>query len=187
MEQHSQPLARSFDPHFQGGDSNSRDRRHVFVSHVFNVLQQKRFPLIHVQSLQSALEFFTPRRAFGRVLFGGSVKRDFVVDERALPSTPPSSGGPAAIGKNAKEPGSESLRVIALRQRSIGTDKRILQRLFRVLPTPEHSYGVPPVLCPVSRHNHGVCLGFSGQDTSHNCGITVVLNRETPRLRHPST
>jgi len=187
MEQHSQPLARSFDSHFQGGDTDSGDQRHVFVPQFLDVLQQESFPLICVQPLQGAIEFFTPCRAFSRVFLGGSVERDVVTDERALPAAPPTSGSPAAIGKNAKEPWSKPLRIVASRQRSIGTNKRILQRFFRVLPATEHSYGITPVLCPVSRHNHSVCLGFSGQDTSHDCGITVVLNWETPQLRHPST
>lgn len=187
MQQHTQPLARSFDPHFQGGNTNTGDRRHVIVPQFLDVLQQECFPLIRIQSLQCAFQFFSPCRSFGRVLLGGAVEGDVVVDERSLPAAPPRSGSPAAISQDAKEPWSEALRLITLGQRSIGPDEGVLQRFFRVLPTTEHSYGITPELRPISLHDHGIGPGVSSQDTSHDCGITVVLDRKTPRLRHSST
>ena len=187
MEQHSQPLARSFDSHFESGDTDTGDCRHFIIPHVFNVLQEESLPLIRVESLQGAIQLFSPCRALGRVLFGGTKEGDFVVDEGSLPATPPRSGSPAAISQDAEEPRSKTLGFITLGQRSIGSDKGILQRLFRVFSTTEHPYGIPAVLSPIPRHDHSICPAVASQDTSHNCGITVVLNRETPRLSHPST
>lgn len=177
MQQHAQPLTRSFDPHLQGGNSDTGDRRHLIVPQVLDVLQQECLPLIRIQALQGTFQFFSPCRAFGRVLLGGAKEGDVVVDERSLPATPPRSGSPAAISQDAKEPWSETLRVITLGQRSIGSDEGVLQGLFRILPTTEHSYGISPVLSPISRHDHGVGPGVSSQDTSHDRGITVVLDR----------
>jgi hypothetical protein len=127
--------------------------------------------------LQGTVQLFAPGRAFSRVLLGGTKEGDFVVDERALPATPPRSGSPAAIGQDPKEPRSESLRFIALGQRSVGANKGVLQCLLRILTTTEHPHGITTVLSPVTRHDHGVCLGVSSQDASHDCGITVVLDR----------
>ena len=69
MEQHPQPLARSFDPHFQCGDTDAGDHRHVFIPQFFDVLQQECFPLVDVQSLQSTFQLFAPGRAFRRMIF----------------------------------------------------------------------------------------------------------------------
>lgn len=179
MEKHSQPLTRSFDPHFQGGDTDTGDQRHVIVSKFFDVFQQESFPLLYVQSLQSAFQLFAPCRTISRMLFGGSVKGDVIVDKGPLTSAASRSGSPAAIGQDAEEPGREALGIITLGQRSIGTDESILQRFFRVFTATEHPYRITTVLCPVSRHDHSVCLGISTQDPRHDCGITVVLNRET--------
>ena len=79
MEQHSQPLARSFDPHFEGGDTDTGDHRHVIVPQFLDVLQEECLPLIRIEALQGAIQFFSPCRALGRVLLGGAVERDFVV------------------------------------------------------------------------------------------------------------
>ena len=187
MQQQSQPLACSFDSHFQGGNTDTGNYRHLVIPQVFHVLQQESFPLIRVEALQGSIQLFSPGRALGRVLFGSAEEGDFVVDESALPATPPSSGSPAAIGQDAEEPWSEPLWFITLGQRSKGSDEGILQRLFRILTATEHSYGITTVLNPVSRHDHGVGPGVSSEDTSHDCGITVVLKRETPRLCHAST
>ena len=187
MQQHSQPLTRSFDPHFEGGDTDTGDCRHFIIPQVFHVLQEESLPLIRVEALQGSIQLFSPGRALGRVLFGGTEEGDFVVDECSLPATPPRSGSPAAISQDAKEPRSKALGLITLGQRSIGSDEGILQRLFRVFPTTEHPYGIPAVLSPIPRHDHSICPAVSSKDTSHDCGITVVLNRETPRLSHPST
>ena len=168
MEQHSQPLTRSFDPHFQGGHTDTGEHRHVFVTQILHMLQQESFTLVLIESLQSAFQFFPPCRALGRVILGGTHEGDLVVDEGSLPSAPPCSGSTAAIGQDAKEPGRETLRIITLGQRSIGTDEGILQRFFRVFTTTEHSYGVTTVLGTVSLHNHGVGPGFTSQDASHN-------------------
>jgi hypothetical protein len=175
LEQHPQPLARSFHSHFEGGNTDTGYRRHLVIPQLFHVLQQECFPLVSLESLQGSVQFFSPCRALGRVIFGGAEESDFVVDKRALPATPPSSGSPAAIGQDAKEPRSESLGFITLGQRSKGSDEGILQRLFRVLPATEHSHGITTVLNPVTRHDHGIGPGVSSEDTSHDCGITVVL------------
>jgi len=177
MEQHSQPLTRSFDPHFQGGHTDTGDDRHVFVAQILHMLQQESFPLVFIESLQGAVQFFPPCLALGRMILSGTHECDVVVDERSLPSAPPRSGSPTAISQDAKEPWSEPLRIIAFGQRSIGSDEGILQRFFRVFPTPEHSDGITAVVGPVSRHNHGVGPGVTSQDASHDCGITVVLDR----------
>jgi hypothetical protein len=187
MEQHSQPLARSFDSHFQGGDTDTGDQRHVFVSKVFNVFQQEGFPLIRVQPLQGAFQLFAPGSSFGGMVLGGSVKGDVIADKGPLTSTASGSGSPAAIGQDAEEPGREALGIITLGQRSIGTDEGILQRFLRILTATEHPYRITTVLSPVSRYDHGVSLGLSTQYARHDRGIAVVLYRETPRLRHPST
>ena len=177
MEQHPQPLTRSFDPHFQGGHTDTGEHRHVVVTEILHMLQQKSFPLVLVELLQGAFQFFPPCRTLGRVILGSTHEGDVVVDERSLPSAPPSSGSSAAISQDAKEPWSEPLRIITSGQRSIGSDEGILQRLFRVFPTTKHSYGITAVVDPVSRHNHGVGPGVTSQDASHDCGITVVLDR----------
>src|SRR5688572_10037353 len=187
LEQHSQPLARSFDPHLQGGNTDTGDHRHVVIPQLFHVLQQKRFALIRIEALQGSVQLFSPCRTLGRMLFRSAEEGQFVVDERPLPATPPSSGSPAAIGQDTEEPGGEPLWFIALGQRSIGTDEGILHRLLRILPAPEHPYRITSVLSPVSRHDHSVRPAVASQDASHDCGITVVLNRETPRLCHAST
>src|SRR5688572_29720774 len=187
IEQLTKPLASSFYPHFQRGDTDSGDRRHVIVPQLLDVLEEERLSLIRVEALQGSIQLFSPCRALGRVLFGGAEEGDFVVDERSLPATPPRSGSPAAISQDAEEPGREALRFITLGQRSISSDEGILQRLFRIFSTTEHSYCITTVLSPVPRHDHGVCPAVSSKDTSHDCGITVVLNRKTPGLSHPST
>ena len=176
MEQHSQPLARSFDSHFESGDTDTGDRRHFIIPQIFNVLQEEGLPLIRVESLQGAIQLFTPCRALSRVLLGGTEEGDFVVDECALPATPPRSGSPAAISQDAEEPRSKTLGFITLGQRSIGPDEGILQRFFRVFSTTEHPYGIPAVLSPIPRHDHSICPAVASQDTSHDCGITVVLD-----------
>jgi hypothetical protein len=114
LEQHSQPLARSFNPHLQGGYTDTGDHRHIVVPQFLDVLQQERFPLIVIEQLQGAIQLFAPSRALRRVLLGGGQEGDFVVDEGSLPPTPPRSGSPAAISQDAEEPGSESLWFIAL-------------------------------------------------------------------------
>jgi hypothetical protein len=177
MEQHTQPLTRSFDPHFQGGHTDTGEHRHVFVTQILHMLQQESFPLVLIEPLQGAFQFFPPCRALGRMILGGTHEGDVVIDERSLPSAPPRSGSPTAISQDAKEPWSEPLRIIAFGQRSIGSDEGILQRFFRVFPTTKHSYGITAVVGPVSRHNHGVGPGVTSQDASHDCGITVVLDR----------
>src|SRR5512139_1752572 len=120
MQQHAKPLARSFDSHLQGGHTDTGERRHLIVPQFLDMLQQERLPLILIEPLQGAYQFLTPCRALGRVLFGGTEEGDVVVDERALPATPPCSGSPAAIGQDAEEPRREPLRVITLGQRSKG-------------------------------------------------------------------
>ena len=98
----------------------------------------------------------------------------FVPHERLLATPAARSGRPAPVREDTEEPRPEPLRVITLCQGAIGADERILQRFFRILPSPQHPYRVPGKLRPVLRHQNRVCPGISGKHPRHN-GRVVVL------------
>jgi hypothetical protein len=177
LKQPAKSLAGALDSHFQSGDPDTGQLRHFVVPKLLNVLEEKRLPLIIIEQQQRAVNLLAPRRSIGRMFLGGIEKRDLIAHERLFSTTPPRSDRPTPIGKDAKEPGTKPFWIIAFRQGPIGPNKRVLQRFFSVLSDSEHAYRVTRELCPVPRHEHGICPAVASQDTSHYRGIAVVLNR----------
>src|SRR3546814_9343747 len=56
VKEHSQALACALDTHFQRRDTHTRERRHLFVAELLDVLEKEGFPLIVVQLQQRQLK-----------------------------------------------------------------------------------------------------------------------------------
>src|SRR5581483_6953914 len=54
----SQSIARPLDPHLQRGDANTRERRHLLVTQLLDVLEEKRLPQQRVQLTEHPLNEF---------------------------------------------------------------------------------------------------------------------------------
>src|SRR5688500_5360631 len=70
LKEHPQPLAGALDAHFQRRYSDAGQLGHLLVSHLFDVLQQKRFALIIVQLTERELNFLAPCGPIFRVILG---------------------------------------------------------------------------------------------------------------------
>jgi hypothetical protein len=69
LQQDSHPFAGSFNPHFQRGDSDSCEFRHLFVPEFFHMFQEEGLTLILVQRLQRSVNLLPPGFPFRRMVF----------------------------------------------------------------------------------------------------------------------
>ena len=77
-EQLTEAIAGAHDTHLQRRHPNSREPRHLVVTHVFDVLEQKRFSLLRTQTVQRAIDLLAPRRAIGRMIVRRGKQREII-------------------------------------------------------------------------------------------------------------
>src|SRR5581483_7312769 len=88
-QQLAEPLAGAHHAHLERRYTNSRELRHLLVSQILDVLQQKRFPLLQTQPLQRSIDLFAPGGLLGGMLLRRIEKRHLVRDERTRSTAAP--------------------------------------------------------------------------------------------------
>src|SRR5215203_5934450 len=173
-QQDAQPITGAHDPHFQGRDTDAGDLGHLVVSQFFHVLQEKRFSLVGAQFTERAVDLLPPHRLLRRMLLRRIEQGGLIVYECLSPSHAPCPTRPTPIDEDAEQPRTESLGVLAARQRSVRAGERILQRLLRIFPIAQHVHGIPRVLVPVSRDERAVRVHLSVQHPSYEHCIRAL-------------
>src|SRR5439155_1698144 len=137
-----QLLAGAFHPHLQRRYPRAGQLRHLLVLQILDVFEEERFPVFRGELAERPADGIVPLGALGRTGERRTAQRRVVAHEQPRATRCPSARRAAPVHKDAVQPGAESLWIVAARERAMRPDERVLQRFLRVLPVPEHVYGV---------------------------------------------
>src|SRR5256884_8203715 len=178
-----QLLAGAFDPHLQRRYPRAGQLRHLLVLQILDVLEEERFPVFRGEPAERPADGIVPLGALGRTGEWRTAERRVVAHEQPRATRCPSARRAAPVHKDAVQPGAESLWIVAARERAMRPDERVLQRFLRVLPVPEHVYGVAAEAVPGPCDEHGGRTGVAGQDAAHQLSVTRPHLGDTHRGR----
>src|SRR5256886_6591216 len=166
-----QLLAGAFHPHLQRRYPHAGQLRHLLVLQVLDVLEEERFPVFRGEPAERPADGIVPLGAVGRTRERRTAERRVVAHEQPRAARCRSARCAAPVHEDAVQPGAESLWIVAARERAMRPDERVLQRFLRVLPVPEHVYGVAAEAVTVPCDEHGVRTGVAGQDAAHHLSV----------------
>jgi len=67
-QHHAQAFARALYPHLQSRNPGPCESGHLFITQIFDMLQQECFPLVRLEPPQGSVDLFPPFPPFRRML-----------------------------------------------------------------------------------------------------------------------
>src|SRR5712691_7089707 len=186
------------DSHLERRNARSRHRRHLFVAHPLDVLQDERLALFGRQRGQRTLHQGHLLTAFERRPSIRAVRKRRRVAERDVVRVPPREMAAATIPGNPVQPAAQALGIAVLCQMPVGAHETLSYRVGRGVGIPEHtrreakqarlvSPDENPKRLPIAAQHPGDYLNIGGPVVHHLsdplAGGYVTVFQGFPALR----
>ncbi|HEX6809123.1 MAG TPA: hypothetical protein VF118_14140 [Gemmatimonadaceae bacterium] len=176
LEESPQQTTRPADSHLERRNAGTRERGHLVVAQLFDVLEQKRFSLVDLDAIERVLDFLEHRGALGWLLDGHPIQLIFIPNEplRTFGATP---GDRATfVAHDLKQPRRKVLPVPTSREAPEGAHERGLDCFIRVVAVPEQSHGetVAPIAMPVDENS--IRIGVPSKNQGDDFGVRTWLH-----------
>src|SRR5204863_6777167 len=116
----AQLIAGSRHSHLEGRDAGTRERCPLFVTQLFDILQEKCFSQQRIQLVEYSLNKFFVLTGPGRRLVGCIQQKRFFAHENAFAMRTPGGDTAALIDEDSIQPRTEAVPLLIPAQRPIG-------------------------------------------------------------------
>src|SRR5712691_8688462 len=182
-----QLLAGALYSHLERRYSGTGQLGDLVILEILDVLEKKRFAVLRCQARQRPVDRVDPVQPVGLVGVRGSVQGLSVVHEHPAATRGPRSRRAAAVYQDSVQPCAETCRIVAARQRAVGTHEAVLQRFLRVFTIADHVDGVTPQAIAIAGNQRAVRPGVAGPDPAHQLCVAWFHLVYTHRVSHHVT